>query len=441
MSAELKIHRKHLPSAGGRVTPGEHLRFLLALIACGGLFSEDQACAQTRESLSGESAAQALKRALAAEPYDLNFGPVKANVGASLGVNYTDNVFYTENREHDVMIRPEITLGALWPISDLNALRLSLGISYEWYLINPTLNAHAPLINPDSELSYHLFVGDCHLRFHENFSYQESLFFNTFTGNQPFFNFNNVGTFARLDNKVGVDATWDLNQVLLQAGYYHEDFVSRSSQFDYLDSFSEWFNASVGYRLGDKALAGVEGKASLHYFDQQTILNDHWRGQTGPFLEVTLLEGVTLRTGGGYSMARYDAAGSGTSDYDNYYAYGRISQRTLLFTHSVEGGHETVPGENANNLRNTYVRYSITSPIVEHVELGANFAANMAEEYGGPSGFDERFTYYTAGFHAGWQFAKQWRTELSYQYILKDSDLADRNYQRNRVTLAVLWAF
>jgi hypothetical protein len=427
---------------GGRVKAADRFRLVLAMISCGGMFAEATSHAQMRESLTGESAAQALKKSILAEPYDLQYGPVRANVGASLGVNYTDNVFYSEQRKDDVMIRPEVTLDALWPITEINALRLSLGVSYEWYQLNPSLNAKAPLINPGTELVFNVFVGDCLIRLHEAFSYQESVFFNSFSGPQPFYNLHNVGTFARLDNKIGADVTWDVGKVVLNASYDHENFKSYTAKYDYLDRQSEWFGASAGYFLGDHLQSGVEGRVSLHNYDQETTLNDNWRGRVGPFVEATLLEGVKLRTGGGYDWARYDAAGSGSSDYDSYYAYARLSQQTRLFTHSVEGGHETLLGDgNANNIRITYMRYSIESPIVEHVDLGAHFSVNYAEEYGGPSGYDERFTYYEAGFKGGWQFHRNWRAELGYQYLLKNSDLAGSDFQRNMVTVAVVWKF
>jgi hypothetical protein len=325
-------------------------------------------------------------------------------------------------------------------VSQINELRLSLGVSYEWYLKNTGLNANTPFIHPGSELSYNLFVGDFHIRLHENFSYEESLFINSFEGNEPYYNFNNVGTFARFDNKAGFDVTWDLNKVVITAGYDHENFISPTSMFEYLNRQSEWFTTSAGYNLGDHLQTGLEDQFSFHDYDQETILNDHWHNRVGPFVEATLIEDVTFRGGVGYDMARFDTAGSG-SDYDTYYAYGRISQKTRLFTHSLEAGREHLLGDNANNMSTDYVRYLISSPIVAHVDLQFHGGVNVAEESGGPTGFDEKFTYYDFGFQAGWQFHKHWRAEFSYDYLLKNSDLADRDFQRNRVTGDVVWTF
>src|SRR5439155_10397540 len=135
--------------------------------------------AQNRGSLAGEEAAQALKRSISAEDYNLKYGPVRFQTEATLAAGYTDNVFYSEkNRRNDFLLNPEVDLNALWPITELNTLRLSLGIGYEWYLNNTVLNSDVPLINPDSELVFNLFVGDFRIKLHEKVSYQQSLFFN-----------------------------------------------------------------------------------------------------------------------------------------------------------------------------------------------------------------------------------------------------------------------
>jgi hypothetical protein len=382
-----------------------------------------------------------LEKSIANEPYDLQYGPVRVSVSGRLGVYYTDNVFYSTQGAGDILIEPDVTLGALWQISQLNTLRLSLGLAYDQYLKNTVLNTGTPFINPGSELSFNLFVGDFRIRLHDQFSYEESLFFNSFAGNEPFYNFNNVGTFGRLDNKVGFDVTWSLDKAILTAGYDHENFSSTTSQFDYLTRSSEWFTASAGYMAGDHLQTGLEGRASLHDYDQQTILNNNWRGRVGPFVEATFPDKITLRAGGGYDLARYGAAASGNSDYDSYYGYARISQETRFFTHSLEAGRELQLGDNANNMRTDYVRYSITSSVIAHVDLGADFGVNVGEESGGSSGFDETFTYYEAGVHAGWQFLKHWRAEAGYNFLVKDSDLPLRDFQRNEVTTDVVWNF
>src|SRR5213592_422101 len=80
-----------------------------------------------RESLAGEKAAEALKKQIAAEEYNLQYGPLRFQTEARLGGGYTDNIFYSDkNRQSDWLVKPEVTLRAWWPVSQLNILRLSL---------------------------------------------------------------------------------------------------------------------------------------------------------------------------------------------------------------------------------------------------------------------------------------------------------------------------
>lgn len=413
---------------------------IMALALSAWQLSYAGAGAQQRDSLAGEAAAEALKRSIQDEDYNISAGPVRLKTEAGVGVSYTDNVFYSQNAKYDVMINPQVSLGAMWPITQLNTLHLSLGLAYEWYLVNHVLNTDSPLVNPGSELEANLFVGDFRIRPHERFSYQESLFFNSVFGDEVrFYNFNNVGVFARYENQAGVDVTWDLNKVVLSATYNHENFFSTTSGFEYLDRQSEWFTDSASLAIGDKAHVGVESRESIHRYDEQTILNNNWRLRAGPFVDLSPDRTFSVRAGGGFETAQYDTSSSTNDNVETYYGYVAIRQDTRFFSHSLQGGRELLLGENANNMRSDYIRYSITSPIVAHVELEADGSVNFAEEFGGP--FDERFTYYGAGLRASYQFHKYCRADVRYEFRLKDSELPLRDFTRNRVTVALLCTF
>jgi hypothetical protein len=430
----------NLPRRTGRAKPTERFWFVLAMIVCGEIIAADTGQGQPLESLAGESAAEDLAKSISTEQYNQMYGPISLRTTAGVSVNYTDNVFYSYHAQDDIMIEPHVSLDSLWPITPLNTLRLTLGLSYEWYMRNPVLNANGPLVNPGSELAFNLFVGDFRIRLHDRFSYQESLFINSpATANEPFYNFNNVGTFKRLDNYAGFDVAWDLNRVVLTAGYDHENFDSYTSGFEYLDRSSEWLTSSAALKLGDHVQTGLEGKMSWNDYDQQTILNDNWRVQVGPFVEATVWGGIKLRAGGGFDQARYDVNAGGNSDYDNFYAYGSIRQQLRFFSHALEAGRETVLGANANNMRTTYAGYTISSPIIAHIDVKAHAFVNAGEEFGGA--FDEKFTYYDAGIKLGYQWAKNWRTELGYGFLLKRSDIPLRAFQRDMATIDMIWSF
>jgi hypothetical protein len=397
---------------------------------------------QPRESIAGEAAAEALKRSLQAEAerYNLRVGPVRLQTGARLNLSYVDNVFYSQNNQReDLVINPEVSLAGFVQVSELNALRFSVGLGYEYYTKNSSLNSDAPLVNPDSELVFNVFAGDFRLRFHEKFLYQETLLYNTSPNRQDLlFNFNDAAEFSRWDNLAGFKVDWDLNKVIITLGYDHENFNSNTREFDYLTRVSELFAAGGAFLIGDQASVGLESQAGLHDFDEETVMNDHWQLRVGPFVELKTEQKINVRVGGGYDTAEYGGEAE-NSDFDTYYAYGRVEQETRLFKHSLGVGREHFLGDNANNLDTTYVRYSITAPIVEHLELGANITVHFAEEFGGD--YQEDFTYYRPGLKLEYQIHKYWRTQLRYEFMMRDSDVALRDFERNRLSLGVEFLF
>ncbi len=419
------------------------LPFLLVLggVAMADVVAQTDENSEPRASLAGEQAIQQLKRAMTNEDFNVHYGKVGFRTEARLGASYTDNVFLSPNdAREDFIINPEVDLTAFVPLTEINALNLSLGLSYEWFAKNHDLNGDLPLINPGSELAFNIFAGDFRIKLHDKFSYQQTLVFNQQSGDQMhIYNFTNVGRFDRLDNFVGPTVDWDLNKVILSVGYDHENFITMTERFKYLDRSSEFFTASANYLLGRMTKAGVEAQGALHNYEHETILNDNWRVRVGPFSEVRLPEGMTLRAGGGYDAARFDALATPGNNYDTWYAYGKLQQETKWFTHSVAAGRETLLGDNANNLRTTYLRYSISSDALKDIELEGHFSANFSKEFGGD--FHENFVQYAAGCRLGYQFHKYWRAGLAYELFLNESETADRSFHRNLVSLDVTFKY
>jgi hypothetical protein len=400
-----------------------------------------QSLSEPRESLAGESAAQQLRRALTNEDYNIRVGDLRFQTQARLGAAYTDNVFSSGvNKKDDFIINPEVDLAALMPVGHFNSLRLSVGLGYEFFTKNHSLNGNAPLVNPDSELAFYLFVGDFRIKIHDKFTYQQTLTFNDQVPNQVrFYNFNDVARFDRLNNFAGVTVDWDLNKVILTGSYDHENFISTTEQFKYLDRASELFGLTANYLLGDRTKTGLEGIGSYNNFDTETTLNDNWRGRIGPFVQAKLPQGIVARAGGGYELARFDNTAGPGNDFSHYYVYGRLAQETKWFTHSLGAGHETLPGDNANNLRNTYVRYSIVTEVIRNISLEGYGSVNFSREFGGS--FEEKFNNYVAGCRLDYQFHKYWRAGLGYEFFYKDSEFSDRTYHRNLVSADVTFRF
>src|SRR6266478_1882883 len=95
-----------------------------------------------RMSLAGAEAAEARRKAASTLGfYNFNLGPAALRVGASLGVEVSDNVNNSAtNAEADVSFRPAVNAQLLWPVTDQNSLNLTVGAGYSVYAQHSSLN-------------------------------------------------------------------------------------------------------------------------------------------------------------------------------------------------------------------------------------------------------------------------------------------------------------
>jgi hypothetical protein len=401
------------------------------------------------DSLTGEKSAELAKKHEIAPNYNLNWGPVSFQFDSSLQAEFTDNALNTAvNRSSDVIFRPQVKLNSYWPITDLNALTLSLGVGYEYYVKNTQLNAGFPLISPDSEIALVLYVKDLRFRFHETFSYQESLYYYGGTYSQQsgqFINLQNIGTFGRIDNLAGFLADWDLGAFVLSLGYDHENFISQLASLDYLTRASELFSSSIDVAVGPEFHSGVEAKASWNNY-QTDQLTDNWRARVGPFVEVSPGEYVKLRAGGGYDgvFIPPNAAGLDT-DSTPYYAYARATHTVNdWLAYSLTVAHENQVGWNTANVEATYVGLSATLKCIDRVELTPAFYYGLGNESGPTYNgypYHENYNYFVISLGMAYHFGERWTADLRYDYTQKDCDIPYDSYYRNRLTAGVTYRF
>lgn len=377
--------------------------------------------------------------------YNLPLGRGGINFNAGLRGVYVDNVFltYTGAREDFVLV-PECNIAAFFPIGRTNTLALDLGIAYYEYLKNDSLNTGKPIINPNSELAFNVQVKDFQFRFSERFSYQQSPVYET---GEEFFNVYNTGLFARYANRVGVLGTWGLQNVEVNASYYHENLLSDGSQYNYIDRASELFSADGFLALSPSLRAGVEAAGSINRFDNRT-LNDCWRARVGPALRLDLSQFIRIRAGAGYERIEYDSAAASTlgiSPENTFYAYARADHElTKFLSHSLEVFYDNQLAYNSGNLAGAHVRYAVNwrpkraLTVRPHVE-----AIFYDESYGSgpPALYHERFNYVLAGIGARYDFGQHLWAGLNWDYRLKDSEVKTSGYAQNQVALEVTYVF
>src|SRR5437868_1340091 len=163
------------------------LALLVPLLCAAGISRGQDAI---RPSLAGEAAAEARRQSIDKIPYNLQLGPIKFRFSATMGIEYNDNinlaedgsaVFFsptgpilvTTTPQSDIILRPQLNMNALWPITQLNTLRLDLGVSYAFYLDHSNYNTNGVLVSPGSQIAFDIFVSDFRINIHDRFSLEQ----------------------------------------------------------------------------------------------------------------------------------------------------------------------------------------------------------------------------------------------------------------------------
>ena len=140
------------------------------------LFLAPAVCAQEaiRPSLAGEASAEARRQSIEQIPYNLLAGPIRFRFSVTTGIEYNDNINLSEtDPQSDVIIRPQFNIDAIWPVTQLNTLRLDLGLGYSFYLNHPEADTNGVLISPGSQLAFDIFVQDFRINIHDRFLLQQ----------------------------------------------------------------------------------------------------------------------------------------------------------------------------------------------------------------------------------------------------------------------------
>lgn len=419
-----------------------------------------------RPSLAGEAAAEARRQSIDNIPYNLQAGPIKLRFSATLGLEYNDNINLAEDdsftsltpfgpitlttrAQSDFILRPQINLNALWPVTQLNTLRLDVGMGYAFYLDHSNYNTNSVLLTPGSQLAFDIFVGDFRINFHDRFSLEQDPISEVALSN--------VADYGRFQNSAGVAVLWDLNQAVVTFGYDHYNFIAMNSRFEYLDRNADILSASIGFTPTSTITVGAEGSVIDTYYDQN-ILNDSLTYSAGLFLESQLSSNLRVRIAGGYQNIDFDNTGlvNDPHDLNDWYGNLLISHRVnSVFTHNLSIGHETQLGVNSNYVMLNYARHTATWNIVNHTLITTEFFYEDADDSGGTGilflpvpGIPninpfaaEHVHRYGGAITLGYQLTPHVTLGLRYQYTQKDSDQPLRDYRQNRVALDGTYSF
>lgn len=383
-----------------------------ALAAAAPLFGQfDPAVSMT--GVEAANMARDAKQQIADSQATVRVGKVNFRFSAGVRHEYNDNVGLTPTaREHDHITSPHLTIGAHWPISQLNTLDLIVGLSYSKYWRHPNLDTTAILIEPTSMLDFNVYVEDVRINVHDRISIQQD----PVSAAQ----LSNVTTFRRLSNTSGIAADWDLNQVILGAGYDYTYFRTLDSGYDYLDQGSHEFHARVGYRCAPQLTVGVQGSYGMTDYEQD-VQNNGTTWAVGGYADAILSE--YLRGGASVSFqgSHFDDNGTigDSSSFDSVvFTVTLNNQLNRWLNHNLTLRRYTTLGIGSNFTDVYRVDYSVNAEIVQDVTTSLNFFHEWFTDSGGFNA--QRGRRWGVGPVLGYQVTPSTRLSIGYQRTERD---------------------
>lgn len=402
-----------------------------------------QAQEALRESLAAEAAAERRKAEFEAVDYNLRFGSVRILLEGAFSAEFNDNINYSATDPRaDLLLRPLLNTAAFWPVTDKNILNFSLGLGYEKYINHAEYDR--ALIVPGSELTFDFFVKRLRITFYDRFFYmRESLNRGAVSG---------AAEYGGLDNLAGVKVTWDLHKAVLDTYYGHQNWVSSTERFDYLDRSSELVLGRVSFLLNPALTVGTEWTASWTAYDRE-ILNDSLGHSAGAFAQWRIAQHLRLTPRAGYVTYIFDkdSVAGRENDPRTWYSSLNFSRRAGKFlTHSLEVGRQLCLGITSNYEELYYARYNLDWIVNRRTRVGTGLFYEIGEYPrwslrgpGGPPFFSSGEEYDRFGVTLGFSYAlsKTLKAHATYRHVVKKSTWDARDYDQNVLILGGAYHF
>lgn len=409
------------PPSQAPIAPNPATSPLLSTVPYGGAVSE-----------TGEALAEEMRRENANQKYNLRVGPVALRVEADMTATFNDNIGLTKNgREADILLTPMAYVHGRYEVSDLNTLTFDIGVGYQAYLAHSQYNCL--LLLPDSAASFNFFVGDVAINLHDDFSYDQDPTQVAQLSNQV--------RLTRFINDIGFAARWDLNDVMLEADYDHNNFWVMNSEYKYLTNQSDTLAPKVTVKLDESIDTGVSASASYTRYEEH-FENNNTSEQVGPFVDATLSTYLSLKAEAGLFLTQYDRGGlnGDNSDVFSYYGDVAVSHRiNSAISESFTVGRGFLPGLYSNYTARAYATYGDSWFPTKEISVWTNlFWENLDDS---EATYREDSNRYGLNLNLADSLSDQLVVNCSYQFLLKNANPSYLSYYQNQATVGMQYKF
>ncbi|WP_309384255.1 hypothetical protein [Cerasicoccus frondis] len=387
-----------------------------------------------------------------AQSENFKIGGFVFDLAATFNVTYNDNINYAEyNPIWDIILRPGIVLSGRYQVTELNTLSVSIGMGYEKYIRNPELDSINNFLNitPDTKIAFTVFIDDVTLEFYDRLSYSVDAA-DAFSLNGAVVS-NNPLDYGRFTNIAGVDADWDLNDLVLFAGFSRLDVIPTSSLFDYTQRHEYQLAGGPRLMVEDNLTVGVTGSLNYNVYEEG-VNNNSWSWSVGPMAIWQASENLSLAGNFAYQEFYFDTGGTINDSTQPSGIIGSVTashRLSSVFEHSLTASHSFNYGYLSNVDSVFSVIYAFNWRMNSKIsprgqafyELGADSGGSGFNSLGQPVSTAEDYGRYGVGVGVDYSLSSKLKASLDYAFSRKDSNLFNRSYTQNIVTLGLRYDF
>jgi hypothetical protein len=375
-----------------------------------------------------------------------HIGPVDFTLGVYTGLELNDNVNSSQvDPQSDLLLRGGVTTGLFWPATIQSELRFGASFGYVHYLRKSQYD-HLEAA-PDSALSWAIGFDDGTITFFDQFSYSQQVLAESAIAG--------YATFPRLNNTVGTRVDWLPGRWALEMGYSHNDFFSDSTQFEYLNSSSEYFFARGAWRFAETTQAGLEASSSFTSY-QLKSQTGNYSVSFGPYTDWQITQSLHASLRGGPVIYVFDSqpTSSQGKTLDAYYIGFDVSHRlTDFLSHRIGIQRDVRQGLNhgGSYIQELVANYSVTLSLTQRISMSAGFTYEQGTQpfetpINTPFGTIfiqsiENYDRYGTTLSASWQATEKLSATLAYNHYLRDSNISGYGYTVNTLSLNVSFTF
>jgi hypothetical protein len=381
-------------------------------------------------------------------PDQPHLGPVRYDLGAYTSLTYSDNINGAQtNAESDVISQTGINVELEWPATEHSDLIVNTSIGYLHYFKYAGNNGLE--VSPNSVLNYSLSWNDASLNFYDQSTYSRQVTTEAALANEV--------TVPQFGNTSGLSGEWDPGHWTFQTSYSHLINLSDSAH-NYLNSTLEEFFGRAGWRFAEATQAGVEASYSLTSYQVASQSNNssysvgaYGQWQIKPWLQLIIRGGPTFYDF--YSQSQ----GVANSSLDSYYISLALNHQISDFLSQNLAVNRSIQlglNQGSDYVEQLTIGYSLNWVLTQRVNLSASltyadgqqpFEIGYLIDIPGilviPEEATENYQLYSGGLSASWQFTDHLGATLSYSHTQRDSNLSDRTYAADSITLQLNYHF